>query len=317
MLRLDAVTLKQLRALQAVAAHGTLTAAAAAMHQTTPAVHSQIRNLEIAVGHPVLARGADGGKMELTLPGHEMLRAAERIQAVLSHAGRQVAAIAAGRVGQVRLGFVSTAQYSAPRLLMQLMQACPEIEVSMIVGNRETIVEGLERGTLDLAVMGRPPRDPPLRALQVGPHPHGILLPAGHALAGAEGFDPELLVQETFLMREEGSGSRMLLQRFLDRLATARSPRLIELNSNEAIKQGVLCGLGIAMLSLHAAHDELAAGRLVALRGPGLPVMRHWYVVIPAATPAPAAASRVAEAIVALNGAFLPDAPPEAAGQGG
>jgi len=108
-------------------------------------------------------------------------------------------------------------------------------------------------------------------------------------------------------MREEASGSRMLLQRFLDRLNAAQAPQVIELNSNEAIKQGVLCGLGIAMLSLHAAHDELAAGRLVALRGHGLPVMRHWYVVVPASLPVPATVVRIAEAIVAQNGTFLPD----------
>lgn len=308
MLRLDALTLKQFRALQAVAAQGSLTAAAQAMNQTTPAIHSQIKNLETAIGHPVLTRGPDGGKMVLTAPGQEMLRAAERIEAILSQAGRQLRAISSGRLGHVNLGIVSTAQYSAPRLLMRLMQTCPDIEVSMTVGNRETIVAGLERGTLDLAVMGRPPAEPPLRASPVGPHPHAILLPAGHPLAGADGFDPDMLMQETFLMREEGSGSRMLLQRFLDRLTPAHPPRVIELNSNEAIKQGVLCGLGIAMLSLHAAHDELVAGRLVPLRGPGLPMMRHWYVVVPTAMPTPATVTRIAEAISALNGTFLPDA---------
>jgi len=305
--RLDAVTLKQLRALQAVAAHGSLTAAALAMHQTTPAIHSQIKNLETAIGHVVVARGADGGKPGLTPPGLEMLRAAERVEAILSQAGRQLRAMSTGSIGHVTMGIVSTAQYSAPRLLMRLMQACPDIEVSMTVGNRESIVAGLDRGTLDLAVMGRPPRLPLVRAIPVGPHPHGILLPASHPLAGADGFDPDVLMQETFLMREEGSGSRMLLQRFLDRLNAAQTPRVIELNSNEAIKQGVLCGLGIAMLSLHAAHDELAAGRLVGLRGPGLPVMRHWYVVVPTAMPVPATVARIAEAIAAQNGTFLPD----------
>ena len=305
-MRVDALTLKQFRALQAVAQHGSLTAAAQAVHQTTPAIHSQIKNLEAAIGHPVLARGPDGGKMALTEAGVEMLKAAERVTAILSQTALQLRALSVGSIGHVTLGIVSTAQYSAPRLLLDLMRVCPDIEVSMTIGNRESIVSGLERGSLDLAVMGRPPLMPVLRAIPVGPHPHGILLPAGHRLAGADGFDPDVLLQETFLMREEGSGSRMLLQRFLDRLNAGHAPRLIELNSNEAIKQGVLCGLGIAMLSLHAAHDELAAGRLVPLRGPGLPMMRHWYVAVPTARPAPAAVTRIAGAIAALNGTFLP-----------
>jgi LysR family transcriptional regulator, low CO2-responsive transcriptional regulator len=305
-MRVDALTLKQFRALQAVAQHGSMTAAAAAVNQTTPAIHSQIRNLEAAIGHPVLARGPDGGKLALTAQGQEMLKAADRVTAILSQSGRQLQAMSSGSIGHVTLGIVSTAQYSAPRLLMDLMRVCPDIAVSMIIGNRESIVAGLDRGTLDLAVMGRPPRQPVLRAVPVGPHPHGILLPAGHPLAAGDGFDPDMLMQETFLMREEGSGSRMLLQRFLDRLNPAAPPRLIELNSNEAIKQGVLCGLGIAMLSLHAAHDELAAGRLVPLRGPGLPMMRQWYVAVPTAIPVPAPVTRIAEAIAALNGTFLP-----------
>ena len=87
---------------------------------------------------------------------------------------------------------------------------------------------------------------------------------------------------------------------------TAGQSYAIELNSNEAIKQGVLCGLGIAMLSLHAAHDELVAGRLVPLRGPGLPMMRQWYVAVPTAMPVPATVTRIADAVAALNGTFLP-----------
>lgn len=306
MIRLDAVTLKQLRALQAVATHGTLTAAAAAIGQTTPAIHSQIKNLETAVGVPVLARASEGGRMQLTPEGEEILRAAMRIEGILSQAAAQIRARTQGRIGRVALSVVSTGKYFAPRLVRMLHDRCPEIEIALKVGNRETVIADLDQGRCDLAVMGRPPREPMVQAVPLGPHPHGVILPPDHPLAGADGFDPAVLARETFLSREPGSGTRILMQRFLERMDEASAVRLIEMDSNETIKQAVLAGLGLAFLSLHTVDDELRAGRLALLRGPHLPVMRHWYLVWPAALPPGPAAQRIAAEIGALNGVYLP-----------
>jgi len=308
--RMDAVTLKQLRALKAVAEAGSMTAAGAALGLTTPAIHSQIKGLEAAIGRGLLTRGGEGGGFVPTAEGVAMLKAAERVDAVLSQVTEELRALGAGRSGLVRLGTVSTAKYFAPRLVRMLNDACPEVEVRLQDGNREAVIADLDRGALDLAVMGRPPRAPLVEAVPLGPHPHGIVLPPGHRLAGKEGFDPAALMQEVFLSREPGSGTRILMERFLDRLAEGDPVQRIEMTSNETIKQAVMAGLGVAFLSLHTVCDELAAGRLVLLRGPGLPVMRHWYLVTPADHPPSAAARRVAEVIVALNGTYLPKPPP-------
>lgn len=306
MIRLDAITLKQLRVLQSVAAQGTLTAAAAALGQTTPAIHSQIKNLEVAVGGPVLVRSAEGARMQLTPAGEEMLRAATRIEGILSQASAQVRARSQGRIGQVTLSVVSTAKYFVPRLVRMLNDRCPEIEIALRVGNRESMIADLDGGRCDMAVMGRPPRAPQVHAVPLGPHPHGVILPPDHPLAGADGFDPAFLSRETFLSREQGSGTRALMQRFLERIEEAQPARIVEMDSNETIKQAVLAGLGLAFLSLHTVDDELRSGRLALLRGPHLPVMRHWYLVTPAAFPPGPAAQRVAAEIAALNGVYLP-----------
>lgn len=308
MLRLDAVTLKQLRALRAVVAQGSLTAAGVELGLTTPAIHSQIKHLEEAADVPLLLRGAEGGRMLPTPEGEEMLRAAQRIEAILSQAAAQIQARSSGRVGQVALSVVSTAQYFAPRLVRMLNDRCPEIDIQLRVMNRETMMSDLDQGRCELAIMGRPPRVPAVQSVPLGPHPHGVILPPGHALARGEGYDPALLVRETFLTREPGSGTRMLMQRFLERLEEAHPVRLIEMESNETIKQAVLAGLGLAFLSLHTVDDELRAGRLALLRGPHLPVMRHWYLVTPLLVPPGPAAQRIAAEIVALNGAYLPRA---------
>ena len=308
MLRMDALTLKQLRALRAVAAGGSLTAAAEALGQTVPAIHSQIKNLETALGRPVLLRGTEGGRSQPTPDGAELLRAAERIEAILSQAADQMRARSAGRIGHVVLSVVSTAKYVAPRLVRLLHDRCPEIEVALRVGNREAVIADLDQGRCAMAVMGRPPRMPVVRAVPLGPHPHGVILPPDHPLAGKDGFDPAALVAETFLCREPGSGTRILMQRFLDRLAEGHPVRLVEMESNETIKQAVLAGLGIAFLSLHTVCEELRAGRLAMLAGPQLPVMRHWYLVTPEHVARTAVSDRIAGEIVVLNGVYLPSA---------
>ena len=309
MIRLDALTLKQLRALQAVAAQGSLTSAAEVLGLTTPAIHSQIKNLEQAVGAPMLIRASDHGRMQLTEEGAEMLRAANRIQGILSQAALQIQARFHGRVGHVTLSVVSTAKYFAPRLVRMLNDRCPEIDIALRVGNREAVIADLDQGRCQIAVMGRPPRAPAVDALPLGPHPHGVVLPPDHPLAQGDGFDPSLLVRETFLSREPGSGTRTLMQRFLDRLEEGHATRIIEMDSNETIKQAVLAGVGLAFLSLHTGHEELAQGRLALLRGPHLPVMRHWYLVTPRHAPPGPPAQRIAREIVDLNGVYLPKGP--------
>ncbi|MFN3723207.1 MAG: LysR family transcriptional regulator [Paracoccaceae bacterium] len=305
-----AVTLKHLRALLAVGEHRSLTAAAEALHQTTPAIHSQIHKLQDLVGRPLLTREADGTGFALTPAGEAVARAARRIEASLSQAEAEMAAISRGYTGHVRLSVVSTGKYIAPGLVRRLRDQVPEIEVTLRVGNRTQVIADLETGMADLAIMGRPPRVPEVRADPLGPHPHGIILPPGHPLARDDGFDPTALLDETFIAREDGSGTRMLMARYFDRLAEGADTKLIIMESNETIKQAVMAGLGIAFLSLHTCHDELTTGRLVALRGPGLPLMRHWYLVRAVEREATAATLNLAQRIVMLGGSYLPPALP-------
>lgn len=302
----DAITLKQLRSLVAVAQTRSLTAAAALMNLTTPAIHSQIKKLEDQIGRPLVERHSEATGFVLTPAGQMLVQAAQRIEANLSQAAAQVQALTQGYQGHVTVSVVSTAKYFAPRLVRLLRDSCPEIAVTLRVGNREQVISDLAQGGAELAIMGRPPRVPMVQASPLGPHPHGVILPPGHMLAGKDGFDPGELVAQTFLSREEGSGTRVLMTRFLDALMEGQQPDLVVMESNETIKQAVMAGLGVAFLSMHTVQDELVSGRLVALRGPGLPVMRQWYLVCPLQSPASAATQRIQAAILDLGGAYFP-----------
>ncbi|MCP1198384.1 LysR family transcriptional regulator [Notoacmeibacter sp. MSK16QG-6] len=307
-MRIDAITFKQLRALLAVVEHGSLTAAAKALHQTTPTIHSQIRNLEACVGQKLLNRAGDGGAFVATPAGEAFLHAARRIEVNLAQAKTQVTALTEGKTGHVTLGTVSTAKYFAPGLVRLLRDRAPDIEVSLKIANRSETIRAMERGEYDITIMGRPSRKTLGKAIPLGPHPHGIVVPADHPLANKDNYDPADLLEETFLCREEGSGTRALMERYVSNLSIGAVPPMVEMQSNETIKQAVLAGLGIGFLSLHTVHDEVTSGRLALVRGRDLPVMRHWYLIVPE-DPANApseAALRIAKEIEALAGRYLP-----------
>ncbi len=305
MARLDAITLKQLRALSAVATHGSITRAAEAIHLTPPAVHTQLRQLAANMGADMLERG-DGGKMELTTEGEVVLEAIRRIEVELGACMRSVTELKHGRAGLVHLGVVSTGKYFAPGLVATLKQVFPEIKVELIVGNRGQTVAALESRQVQMAIMGRPPRFPVNHSEPIGPHPHVLVAPPDHFLAGRQGVDPELLIDETFIAREEGSGTRILMSRFLDRIGEGRVYDITTMSSNETIKQAVMAGLGIALISQHTVVEELHNGRLVTLDLPGLPIERAWYLITRADVPLSPAAQRIRVHISEMKGSFLP-----------
>lgn len=306
MLHLDAVTLKQLRALLAVTDTRSLTAAGGRLGLTPPAIHSQIKNLEEVFGVPLVHRAPESDPFAPTPAGEAVLEAARRIEVILSQCSYQVMAAAEGRVGQVTLGVVSTARYFAPRLVRMLSTAWPEIRIALRVGNREQIIDDLSRHMVDLAVMGRPPRLPEVASVMLGPHPHAIVAPPDHPLALLPEVPAQDLLSQTFLAREDGSGTRLLMTRYLDRIGEGQEVELIEMDSNETIKQAVIAGLGIAFLSLHTVMDELRFGQVRLVRAPGLPIERHWFLVNTVDRPLSAAALRLQAEIIQLAGSYLP-----------
>lgn len=267
-----------LRALQSVAEHGSYAAAADSLGLTAPALHAQIRSLETLLGAALLTRAAGGGS-QLTEIGQRVAETAAAIDIQITRMAEDVAALQAGHAGRVVLGTVSTAKYFAPFLVRKLRDALPGVDVQLRVGNRQAVIEGLTAGRFDLAIMGRPPRVPAVQAEIIAPHPHVLVAPADHRLAGRADLPASDLYGETFLVREDGSGTRILATRWLDRIGEGFPFGQIEMDSNETIKQAVLAGLGLAILSQHTVLHELQDGRLVTLNMPGLPILRSWFAV--------------------------------------
>lgn len=304
-MRMDALTLRQLRALRAVANSGSLTLAASQLNLTPPAIHSQLKSLEDQAGAALLQR-VEHGVFRPTPEGEALLQAEAQIATALARAGREVAALRQGHSGNVVLGVVSTGKYFAPFLVATLLRALPQIEVTLRIGNRDAILAALAGDELDLAIMGRPPREPAVIADPLGPHPHIIIAAPDHPLASQDPVTPGDLLTQTFLSREEGSGTRILMTRFLDRIGEGAPWRAVEMGTNETIKQAVIAGLGIALISQHTVSEELRSGRLIALRGIGLPIQRSWYLLRRADRQPSPATARISDEILTMRGAFLP-----------
>jgi DNA-binding transcriptional LysR family regulator len=271
-----AVSLRQLRTFAAVARLGSFVRAANELHVTPPAVSMQIKELEDQVGLPLFDRGPRS--VTLTMPGEYLLVYVRRLLSTLKEADDAMARLRGAQVGRVTIGMVSTAKYFLPRLLARFRVEHRGVEMRLAVGNREQLVRQLQDAEVDLAVMGRPPRDIATRAEPFAAHPHAVLAAPAHPLARRREIPPSALGGEEFIVREEGSGTRAAMEQFF-RDVHVNPPRIMEMASNETIKQAVIAGMGLAFLSLHTAGLELETGQLVVLDVVGLPLLRRWHIV--------------------------------------
>lgn len=271
------ITLRQLRSLRAIHATSKIATAARQLGLTAPAVTLQLQQLEAEIGMPLFDRTAEG--MQATPAGLAALEAARAIEERLRLLADEIGSIASGKVGSLKLGVVSTAKYFAPRLIAAFQKLHPGVAVELFVGNRADTIAALKRHDLDTALMGRPPREVAVRSQVFGDHPFVVIAPAGHRLAGARRIPKTELAGERFLIREPGSGTRILLEIFFADLPGKLEDLGAEMGSNETIKQAVMAGLGIAFLSAHTIEQELTLGRLVILDVEGMPITRQWYGV--------------------------------------
>ena len=284
------VTLRQLRVFASVARHLSFVRAAEELKLTAPAVSMQIKELEAEVGLPLFDRTSR--QVSLTTVGEYMLAHTRRVLSAMRDAGDLVARFRGLKTGPLDVGMVSTANYFLPRLLAQFREEHMGIEIRLqVANNREQIVTLMQQGEIELAIMGRPPQGWPTRAEPFAMHPHVLVTSVDHPFTRMELVPASALADEDFIVREPKSGTRAALDEYMhSHHMTARVA--MQMSSNEAIKQAVMAGMGIALLSLHTLGLELKNRLIAAPETEGLPVMRRWHVVHKLAkTLSPAAAA--------------------------
>lgn len=271
------ITLKQLKTFNEVAKNLSFVRAAEALHVTPPAVTMQIKELEAGTGMPLLDRR--GRKVALTTAGEYMLVYVRKILANLKDAEDMMARLKGMEVGALNVGLVSTAKYFLPRLLARFREEHPGIEVRLkVCASREQLVTLLRDKEIELAVMGRPPKEFETRAEAFAAHPHVFVAPPGHELLRGEPVDASELEAYPFIVREPGSGTRKHMRDFFQMHHIA--PRIaMEMHSNESIKQAVMAGMGLSFLSLHTIGLEAQNDLIRILPVEGTPIVRTWNLV--------------------------------------
>ncbi len=269
-------TLQQLRLFEAVARHRSYTRAAEEVHLTQPAVSIQVKRLEENIGSPLFEM--IGKKMHLTVAGQEVYEACTDVLQRLGDLEITLGNLSGEVAGPINVTVVSSAKYFLPYLLGNFMRRYPKVEPHLKVTNRANLLGRLDANEDDIYITGQIPVDMPVveypfleNVLVVVAHPH-------HQLANKKGLTLERLAEERFVGREPGSGTRKAVEELFRRRGLTVKP-YIELSSSEAIKQGVMAGLGLAVLSLHSLSLELAAHKLVVLDVEEFPLRRRWYAV--------------------------------------
>jgi LysR family transcriptional regulator for metE and metH len=235
-----------MRGFETVVKCGSVSGAARELHLTPPAVSLQLRDLEESIGIPLLER-SDAGLIP-TLAGQELFSVCEAIQSSLDRFVETITVLKCIHHGIVSVGVVSTARYFAPTVLAEFMKIYPDIEIRLQVGNREVTLEKLEAMELDFAITGFPPDHFEVKKEFISKHPQIIIAPPQHELAGRSDIPLSALKNETFLLREAGSGTRTVTDKLFSRCKGLPS-RGLEFGSNETIKQAVMAGMGIAVIS--------------------------------------------------------------------
>ena len=271
------ITFRQIRVFTEVARRLSFVRAAEALHLTPPAVTMQVKELEASLGLPLFDR--QGRSVSLTTTGEYFLVYARRLLSTLKDAEDAMARFKRVETGVLNIGLVSTAKYFVPRLLARFREEHAGVEARLqVAGNREQLVAQLHAGEVDLAIMGRPPKELATRSEPFAAHPLVFVGPPGHPLVAAEHVVPEALADHPFIVREPGSGTRKAMEDFFR--AQHVAPHIaMEMSSNETIKQAVMAGMGLSFLSLHTIGLEMRHGLIAIVEVEGTPIMRTWNLV--------------------------------------
>lgn len=270
------ITFRQLRLLESVARNASYTRASEELHLTQPAVSTQIKQLEQEVGLPLFEQL--GKKIFLTEAGKEMYEFSRGIAQQVRDIESVFDDMKGVKRGNLSLTVTSTGKYLAPYLLAEFVKLHPGTKVHLEVTNREELLVKLQENIPNMAIMGRPPNTLELTSQEFMSNPLVVFSRPDHPLAKEKNIPISRLMEENFILRERGSGTRNAVENFFEQRDIQLNASM-EMSRNEAVKHSVMAGLGLGIISLHALELELALNRIAILDVEGFPIMKKWYLV--------------------------------------
>ncbi len=268
------ITLRQLEIFEVVARHVSITRAAEVLHLTQPSVSIQLKRLADTVGQPLFE--ASGRGIVLTDTGKELAGTCRELQAVWAYFESRIEDQSELRRGRVTISVVTTAKYVLPKALGLFCRKYPGIEVDLDVQNREGVLARMRDRLDDLHIMSSPPVDARILAEPFFDNPLVVIAPPDHK-RGARPATLESLAGQRFLLREPGSGTRLAIDEHLGKTGVTLASRMV-IGSNEAIKQAVAGGMGLAIVSRSVlSGSDFDDVQILPVRG--FPIEKPWHIV--------------------------------------
>ena len=275
-MNLKHITIHQMRLFHSLATHLSFTAAANELHLSQSGVSIQIKRLAESVGIPLIDK--IGKKIYLTDAGRELFAATDDVLNRLELLNEDIEDMGQKIKGPLRISGITTSKYFMPHLLGRFLKDYPDVQPSLTITNQLKVTQRLEENLDDIFIMGQYPLNIDLEAHYFLDNPLVVVAPVGHPLSTAKNIPLTAIANERFLSREQGSGTRAFRTRLFDE-SGLKANTYMELGSAEAIKQAVMAGLGVSVLSLQNLQLELEAGLLAVLDVQHFPIKRKWYAV--------------------------------------
>lgn len=272
------MTLRQLQVFRSVCEQQSYSRAAEEMSLTQPAVSLQIRQLEALIGQPLFDYVAK--RLHRTEAADALLRASEDIFGRLESLDMQLTNLQGSLQGQLSLAIESSAKYFTPHLFAAFRRLYPEINLHLTVVNHAQAVKRLSANRDDMLILSQVPTDMALEFLPFLNNPIIAVVPPDHPLCAEQTVDLQALTRYPLLTRELGSGTRKACEEYCHQ-KRAHFANTLEFGSFEGQIEGVIAGLGIALLPRHAVRRELDCAALIQLNVSELPLLRSWCVVHP------------------------------------
>jgi LysR family transcriptional regulator, low CO2-responsive transcriptional regulator len=270
--------LPQLRVFEASARLGSFTRAAEELHIAQPTASVQIKKLTETVGLPLFEQV--GRRVYLTDAGQRLYTGCHDVFRALSAIEETLNGMRTMESGHLRLAVCSTGKYFAPRMIGAFIERYPGVEAALEIHNCRTLVDRLPNNEDDLYIFASPLEREDVVTQALLPNPLVVFARDDHPLAGARRISFERIAAEPFLMREPGSGTRLLAAGLFERHGLAPKIRM-ELSTDEAIKEAILAGLGVSIMARFTLGLEPEHSRLVCLDVDGFPLENHWHFTYP------------------------------------
>jgi DNA-binding transcriptional LysR family regulator len=271
-------TLPQMSVFEAVARLGSFTKAAEELYMAQPTVSVQMKKLSETVGLPLVEQ--IGKRVHLTEAGRAVQATTNKLFATLIELESQLANIRGMTNGRLQIAVSTTGKYFAPRLLGEFVKQHPSIEVSLQIHNRAALLERLGQNLDDLYIFASPPGDSEIVTQTILPNQMVPYAAADHPLAKEKNIPFARFAEEPFLIREAGSGTRQTSREIFAEHGLEPKVRM-ELSTNEAIKQAIIAGLGVSIMSRYTLGLDVAQEQLAVLDVEGFPVEKNWVFAYP------------------------------------